>query len=163
MYRRINDFKRDYQPTTNTVRDEKGDLFTDSHSILARWRDHFSQLLNIYGVNDIRQTEIHTAEPLVHEPSAFEVELTIENLTSHESRDVKQIPAEMIKTGCRTIPYEIHKHLFLFGIRRNCLSRGRSLSLYLSTRAIKQIVVITEAYHFRQLRTKCYPTSCCQG
>jgi len=26
------------------------------------------------GVNDVRQTEIHTAEPLVPEPSAFELE-----------------------------------------------------------------------------------------
>ena len=50
---------------TNIVKDEKGDLFADSHSILARWRNYFSQLLNIHGVNDFRQTEIHTAEPLV--------------------------------------------------------------------------------------------------
>jgi len=33
-----------------------------------------------YGVNDVRQTEIHTAEPLVPEPSAFEVELATEKL-----------------------------------------------------------------------------------
>jgi hypothetical protein len=43
--------------------DEKGDLVTDSHRILARRRNHFSQLFNVHGVNDIRQTEIHTAEP----------------------------------------------------------------------------------------------------
>jgi hypothetical protein len=39
--------------------DEKGDLVTDSRSILARQRNHFSQLLNVNGVN-VRQTEIHT-------------------------------------------------------------------------------------------------------
>jgi len=38
----------------------------------------FSQLFNIYGANDVRQTEIHTAEPLVAEASAFEFELAIE-------------------------------------------------------------------------------------
>jgi len=64
--------KKGYQPRTNIVKVEKGDLVTDSHSILARWRNHFSQLLNVYGVNDVRQTEIHTAELLVPEPSAFE-------------------------------------------------------------------------------------------
>ena len=63
--------------------DEKGDLVADTQSILARWRNHFSQLLNIPGVNDIRQTEVHTAEPLVHEPSAFEVDLAIEKLKCH--------------------------------------------------------------------------------
>jgi len=38
--------------------DEKGDLVTNSYRILARWRNHFSQLLNVHGVNDVRQTEI---------------------------------------------------------------------------------------------------------
>jgi len=33
----------------------------------------------IHGVNDIRQTEIHTAGPQVPELSAFEVELAIES------------------------------------------------------------------------------------
>ena len=37
-----NDFKKVYQPRTNIPRGEKDDLFTDSHSILARWRNHFS-------------------------------------------------------------------------------------------------------------------------
>ena len=40
-------------------------------------RRHFSQLLNVHGVNDGRQTEIHTAESLLSEPSAFEVELLL--------------------------------------------------------------------------------------
>jgi len=62
------------------VKDENGDLATDSHSILARWRKYFFQLLNVHGVNDIRQTEIQTVEPLVPEPSAFEVYLATENL-----------------------------------------------------------------------------------
>ena len=55
-----------------------GDLVTDSHIILAGWRNYFSQLLDVHGVNDVRQTEIHTAEPLVSELSAFEVESGIE-------------------------------------------------------------------------------------
>ena len=38
----INDFKKGYQPRSNIVKDEKGDFVADSHSILARWRNHFS-------------------------------------------------------------------------------------------------------------------------
>jgi hypothetical protein len=49
LYRGMNDFKKGYQPRTNVVKDEKGDLVTDSHSILVRWRNHFSQLLNVHG------------------------------------------------------------------------------------------------------------------
>jgi hypothetical protein len=62
------------------MKDEKDNLVTDCHSILVMWRDHFSELLNIHGVNDVRQTIKHTAEPLVPEPSAFQVELVIEKL-----------------------------------------------------------------------------------
>jgi len=50
LYRVINDFKKGYQPRTNIVKDEKGDLVADSHSILARWRKHFSQLLSVHEV-----------------------------------------------------------------------------------------------------------------
>ena len=62
MYRGINDFKKGYQPRCNIVKDEKGDLVADSHSIVARWRNYFSQLFNVHGVKDVGQAEIHTAE-----------------------------------------------------------------------------------------------------
>jgi hypothetical protein len=109
LYRSINDFKKGYQPRTNVVRDEKGDLVADSHSILARWRNHFFQLLNVHGVNDVRQTERHKAEPLVPEPSDSEFEMAIENLKRHKSPGIDQIPAEHIKAGGRKIRSEIHK------------------------------------------------------
>ena len=73
MYEGICDFKKGYNPRTNTVKGEKGDLVADYHSILASWRNHFSQLLNVHGINYVRHREIHAAEPLVPEPSAFEI------------------------------------------------------------------------------------------
>ena len=86
-----------------------GDLVTDSHSILARWRKHFSQLFNVHGVNNVRQTEIHTAEPPVAQPSAFEVEMVTEKLKRHKSSCTDQIPAELINAGGTTIHSEIQK------------------------------------------------------
>jgi hypothetical protein len=44
----------------------------------------------------VRQTEIHTGELLVPEPSAFEVEMTFEKLKSHKSSGIDQIPTELI-------------------------------------------------------------------
>jgi hypothetical protein len=52
---------------------------------LARWRNYFSQIVNVHGVNDVRQAEIHTAELLVPEPSVSEIELAIDELKSHKS------------------------------------------------------------------------------
>jgi len=65
--------------------------------------------LNVHGVNDVRQTEIHTAEPLVPESSAFEVELANEKVKSYISPGIDQIPADLIKAGGKTIHCEIHK------------------------------------------------------
>ena len=76
---------------------------------MTRWRNYFSQLLNVHGAKDVRQAEIHTAEPLVPEPSEFEFELAIEMLKSHKSPGINQIPAELIKAGGRTIRCAIHK------------------------------------------------------
>jgi hypothetical protein len=52
---------------------------------------------------------VHTAEPLVPEPSVCEVELAIEKLKRHKSPGTDQIPAELIKAGGRTIRCAIHK------------------------------------------------------
>jgi hypothetical protein len=69
LYQGINDFKKGYHPRTNIVKDAQGHMVVDSHSILARWRNYFPQVLNVHGVNDVRQAEKHTAELLVPEPS----------------------------------------------------------------------------------------------
>jgi len=50
LYMGICDFKKGYQPRCNIVKDEKGDLVADSHGIVARWRNYFSQLFNVHGV-----------------------------------------------------------------------------------------------------------------
>jgi hypothetical protein len=95
----VSDFKKGYQSRTTIVKDKKGDLVTSCQSILARWRNHFSQLLNVHEVNDVRQTEISTTEPLVPEPSAFEAEMAVVKLKRHNSPGIDQIPAGLIKAG----------------------------------------------------------------
>jgi len=109
LYRGINDYKKGYQPRCNILKDEKGDLVADSHNIVARWRNYFSQLFDVHGFKDVGQAEILTAEPLVPEPSAVEVELAIDKLKSHKSPGIDQIPAELIKAGGRKICLEIRK------------------------------------------------------
>ena len=57
----------------------------------------------------VGQAEIHTAEPLLPEPSAFEFELNIGKLKSHKSPGIDEIPTELIKAGGGTICGGIHK------------------------------------------------------
>ena len=61
LYMGINDFKKGYQPRCNIVKYEKGDLVADSHSIVARWSNYFSQQFNVHGAKDIGQTETHSS------------------------------------------------------------------------------------------------------
>jgi hypothetical protein len=64
-------------------------------------RKLFLQILNVHGVNDVRQIQIHTAQPLVPEPSASDVKLAIEKQKSNKLSGIDQIPAELIKGGVR--------------------------------------------------------------
>jgi hypothetical protein len=59
LYRGINEFKRAYQPRNNFMRDENGDLVSLSHNVLNRWKNYFSQLLNVHNVSDVRRIEVH--------------------------------------------------------------------------------------------------------
>ena len=95
---------------------------------MAKWRKYFSQLFNLHGFKDVRQAEIHKAEPLVPEPSAAEVELAIDKLKSQKSPGIDQIPAELIKAGVEQFALRFINILLLFGRRRNCLKSGRNRS-----------------------------------
>jgi len=53
----------------------ENDSHANSQNILNRWKNYFCQLLNIHGVNDVMQTVMHTDEPLVSEPTSFDVQI----------------------------------------------------------------------------------------
>jgi hypothetical protein len=102
LYKCVNVFKKGYQPRINIIKDENGNLLADPESVLNRRKNFFDQLLNIHGVHDVRQMDIHTAEPLVPEPSLIDVEIAIGKLKSYKSTGTDQIPAELIKAGGET-------------------------------------------------------------
>jgi hypothetical protein len=111
LYRGINEFNKGYQPRTNLVKDQRGDLLADPHNILNRWKNYFCQLLNVHGegAGGVWQTEMHTAEPFVSQPSASEAEVAVGKLKRYKSPGVHQIPAELIQAGGETLRSGIHK------------------------------------------------------
>jgi hypothetical protein len=66
-------------------------------------------VLNVNGPLDVMQMDIHTAEPLVPEPSLVELEIAIGKLESYKSPATDYIPAEFIKAGGETSCSVIHK------------------------------------------------------
>jgi hypothetical protein len=70
------------------VNAERGNLLTDPHKILVRWKNYFCQLLNVHVSSGVRQAEMHAAEPFVPQPSASEDEAAIGKLKRYESPGV---------------------------------------------------------------------------
>jgi hypothetical protein len=84
LHRGINYLQRGYQPRSKLVEDENGDLFADSHKTLNSWKNYFLQFLNVHRASDVRRIEIHTAEPLIPDPSPFEFEIAISKVKRYK-------------------------------------------------------------------------------
>jgi hypothetical protein len=108
-YRDINEFEKGYKPRIYFKNDENGNLIADPQSVLNRWKNSFYQALNTHGVHDVRQMDIHMAEPLVPEPRLPEVEFVIGRLKIYKSSGTDQIPTEFIKAGDKISCSEIYK------------------------------------------------------
>jgi hypothetical protein len=65
--------------------------------------------VDVHRVSDDRQIEVHTAEPLVPDPSPCKVEITTVNFKRYKSPGSVQIPAEWIQARGEILPSEIHK------------------------------------------------------
>jgi hypothetical protein len=90
------------------MKDESSDLLADSH-ILNRWKNFFSQPLNLQRVSDDREIEVHTGEPLVAEPNPSEIDIVCSELENYNSLGNDHIPVEYIQVGDETIQSEIHQ------------------------------------------------------
>jgi hypothetical protein len=112
LYRGINEIKKGYHPIINIIKDENGNLIADPQNVLNRWKNFFKQVLNVHGIYDVRQMDIHMAEPLVPEPSLVEVEIAIGKLKSYKSPGTDQIPAELIKEGGETLYSQTRRVIF---------------------------------------------------
>jgi hypothetical protein len=44
---------------------EMVNYFLIPHNILNKWKNYFSWVLNVQGVNEVRRTEMHTVEPVL--------------------------------------------------------------------------------------------------
>jgi hypothetical protein len=142
LYRGINEFKKGYKPRINIIKDENGNLLADPQSVLNRWKHLFNQLLNVHGVHNVRQ-DIHTAEPLVPDPSLVEVEIATGKL---------QAGAETLDTDTQNLICSIWN--------KEELPQQWKESIIILThkRLIRLIVIIIEESPSYQQPTKFYPT-----
>jgi hypothetical protein len=118
----------------------------------------------VHNVSDVRQIEVHMAEPLVPGPSRLEVEIAISKLKKYNSPGSDKIPAELIKVGDETLLSAINKFIKSTLNKEEFSDQWKEFIIDPFTkRAIKLTVVIFSGYHCYQLRTRFYPISFCQG
>jgi hypothetical protein len=126
-----------------------------SHNILNKCKNYFSQLLNVHNVSDVRQTEVHAAEPLVPGPSRLVVEIAIAKLKKYKSPSADEISAELIQAGDEILLSAIHKLINSVWNKEELPDQWKECILYQFTkRVIKLTVIIIVGYHCYQLHTK---------
>jgi hypothetical protein len=110
------------------MNDENADLLADSHNIINICKKSLFQIVIMHIFIDVRQIEIHTADPLPLRPSPFEVERAMHNanLSKYKSTGSVQIVAELIQAGDEILLRSI-KSLVVFERRKKCMISGRNL------------------------------------
>jgi hypothetical protein len=117
-------------------------MLAGPQSVLNKWKNFFNQVLNVHGVHNVRQKDIHMAEPLVPAPSLVEVGIPIGKLKSCKSAGTDQIQVELFNAGVKHYILRYTNLFVLYGIRRNCLSSGRNLLLYQFVKRMIRLILI---------------------
>jgi hypothetical protein len=134
-------------------------MLADPQNVLNRRKNFFNQVLNVHGVHNVRQMDIHTAEPLVPEPGLVEVEIAIGKLKSCKSPGTDQILAELIKAGGETFYSEIHRLICCIWNKEELPQQWKeSIIVPIQKRVMRLTVVSIEESPSYQLPTKCYAT-----
>ena len=103
-YTGIDEFKKDYQPSINLVKDEN---ISHLQFPIVHWIVEESRPL----VADSMQTEANFFEPLVPEPSAFVIEMATENLNEKKLLGYWSNFSRIIHSGIRgrKLCFQMHK------------------------------------------------------
>jgi hypothetical protein len=64
--------------------------------------------LNVHGVSDVRQIEIHTADYLIPDPRPFEFQIAVAKMKRYKSAGSDQILAELIQGGGEILCSKVH-------------------------------------------------------
>jgi hypothetical protein len=97
------------------MKNENGGLLADSHIILNRWKNYFSQLLNVHRASDVRRIEIHTAEPVVPDPSFYVLQSGFSTLKM-EATCSSETSVAFLRVSWLYIPADITLQLPLYSL-----------------------------------------------
>jgi hypothetical protein len=89
-------------------------------------------LLNAQNFSYVRQRKIliHAAQPLVLDPSPFEVQIAVAKVERYKPPGSDQMPAELIKIRGKNYSLRSINTFILLGIRKKCVGGGRRQLLH---------------------------------
>ena len=122
--------------------------------MLSRWKQFFSNLLNVNHITSHEGSEVYTGEPDIADPSLIEVELAIEKQIIFHRNYFKQVEIKYTKKYINS--------LYSFGTRKKCHKNGKNTLLFQFIRkAIELTVIIIEEFlscllHINFFRTYFY-------
>jgi hypothetical protein len=99
-------------------------------------------LLNVHDASDVRQMEVHTAEPLVPSPSHLEVTIAIAKLKKYKSPCSDQILAELNQAGGEILLSAINKLINSVWNKEELLDQWKEFT----NRVTKLTVIIIVGY-----------------
>jgi hypothetical protein len=116
-------------------------------------------MLNVHGVHDVRQMDMHMAKPLVPEPRFVEVEIAVGKLKSYKYPGAAQILVELIKAGGETLYSEIHRLICCIWNKEEMPQQWKeSIIVPIYKKEVRLIIIIIEESPSYQLPTKFYLT-----
>ncbi|CAG4962692.1 unnamed protein product [Colias eurytheme] len=99
FYQELKSYKKGYQPVTQMLEDEDGNLIANKADIKVSWRNYFQQLLNCTQLNvpipQSKQDNVVNIEPL----SFKEVQQAIMRLKNNKAPGIDGLPSEIWKYG----------------------------------------------------------------
>jgi hypothetical protein len=117
----------------------------------------------VHNASDVRQIEVHTAEPLVPGPSHLEVEIAIAKLKKCKSPGSDPILAEPIQAGGEILPSVIHKLINCTWNKEEFPDQWKESIIVPVHKKGDEPVIIILGYHCYELHTKLYRISSSQG
>lgn len=108
------------------------------------------QLLNAGSVNDIRQIELHTAEPLLCQPSASEGEMACTMLKRYELPVLIKFRQNCSKQEAKYYIQRYINLLLLSGTKKNSQSRRTKILLYTLYNKTQQLI-LSRVWRYKQV------------
>ena len=104
MYKGINSIRKGFQSRSPLMKDENGNIISGENELIKGWGKYFNDLLNVNNDCTESESDIHTAELNVEEPSFREVRDALRKLKIIRQRAMTLYRQNCLNLGAQNSP-----------------------------------------------------------